>query len=376
MNETMLRDSTLKKILRWGWAVALALHAVLNALWPFRSAGIRVFYGGARPGDVGGPLVKVKRLRALFPEHLWGFNVVYVLSNTPYLPGLALALLKARRVPIVHNQNGVFYPGWYAGDWKAQNQRMARTFHKADYVFFQSEFCKRSAERYLGLREGAGEILYNAVDTEFYRPLLSQEPRAGRAYRFLLTGKIDNHLFYRIESTLRGLAEAVKLGLDAVLDVAGWVAPDAQDRTKVLADELGIADRVRLTGPYTQEQAPSIYQGADAYVMTKHNDPCPNTVLEALATGLPVLYSDTGGVGELVGAAGIGLTCAQNWDEPQVPDVKDIAQGMLDIAAGHDMFSHTARALAVERFDLRHWEQRHGEVFTRLIEARLTEERS
>lgn len=370
MNGAMLRDSTLKKILRWGWSVALALHAVLNALLPLRFAGVRVFYGGARAGDVGGPLVKVKRLRALFPECRWGFNVVYVLSNTPYLPGIALALLKARRVPVVHNQNGVFYPGWYAGDWQAQNRRMARTFHKADYVFFQSEFCKRSAERYLGAREGAGEVLYNAVDTEVYRPPEAPVPRAGRAYRFLLTGKIDDHLFYRIDSSLRGLAEAVNMGLDGVLDIAGWVAPDAHARTQALAETLGIGGRVRLTGPYTQDRAPEIYQSADAYVMTKHNDPCPNTVLEALATGLPVLYSDTGGVGELVGDAGIGLDCAQSWDEPQVPEPKAIAQGMLDIAAGHDMFSPTARARAVERFDLRHWEQRHGEVFARLIKER------
>lgn len=370
MNVVMLRDSTLKKILRWGWSAALALHAVVNTLLPFRPASVRVFYGGARAGDIGGPLVKVKRLRALFPECRWGFNVVYVLSNTPYLPDIALVLLKARGIPIVHNQNGVFYPGWYAGDWKAQNRRMARTFYRADYVFFQSEFCKRSAERYLGVREGAGEVLYNAVDTEIYRPHEAPVTRAGRAYRFLLTGKIDNHLFYRIDSSVRGLADAVNMGLDAVLDIAGWVAPEAQAKTKALANDLGITDRVHLTGPYTQDQAPTIYQCADAYVMTKHNDPCPNTVLEALATGLPVLYSDTGGVGELVGDAGIGLACVQSWDEPQVPEPKAIAQGMLDIAARHDMFSRMARARAVERFDLRHWEQRHGEVFARLIKER------
>lgn len=370
MNGAMLRDATFKKILRWGWSVALAVHAGLNVFYPFRSCGVRVFYGGARAGDVGGPLVKVKRLRALFPECRWGFNTVYVLSNTPYLPDMALALLKMRRIPLVHNQNGVFYPGWYAGDWKAQNRRMARTYHKADYVFFQSEFCKCSAERYLGVREGAGEILYNAVDTEVYRPSEALVPRTGRAYRFLLTGKIDNHLFYRIDSSVRGLAEAVNMGLDAVLDIAGWVAPEAQARTKALANDLGIAGLVRLTGPYIQDLAPAIYQRADAYIMTKHNDPCPNTVLEALATGLPVLYSDTGGVGELVGDAGIGLACVQSWDEPQVPEPKAVAQGMLDIAAGHDMFSHMARARAVDRFDLRHWEQRHGEVFARLINER------
>jgi len=366
----MLHDPLSKKILRWGWSSVLAVHALLSVPFFARSGGVRVFYGGARPGDVGGPLVKVKRLRALFRERLWRYNVVYVLSNTPYLPDFALALLKLRGVPIVHNQNGVFYPGWFTGDWQARNRRMARTFHKADHVFFQSEFCKRSAEKYLGPREGAGEVLYNAVDTDFYRPADATAPLDGRVFRFLLTGKLDEHLFYRIESSLRGLALAVESGLDAVLDIAGWVAPDAIARTTALAAELGVEKRVRLTGPYTQEQAPAIYQSADAYIMTKHNDPCPNTVLEALATGLPVLYSDTGGVGELVGDAGIGLKCVQSWDEPHAPKPEAIARGLVDIVARHDTLSLIARKRAVERFDLSHWEQRHAEVFARLIEER------
>ena len=186
-------------------------------------------------------------------------------------------------------------------------------------------------------------------------------------FRFLLTGKIDNHLFYRLESSIRGLSVAVKLGLDVVLDVAGWVAPNAQEQMKTLSDELGVSERVRLKGTYTQEQAPMIYQAADAYIMTKHNDPCPNTVLEALACGLPVLYSDTGGVRELVGDAGIGLECLQSWDMPHVPTADSIGQGMVDIAQNHDVFSRMARSRAVQNFDVRHWEQRHREVFEALI---------
>jgi len=376
MYKAMLRDPVIKKILRWGWSVVLAIHALLSVPFFTRGGGVRVFYGGARAGDVGGPLVKVKRLRALFPEQIWRYNVVYVLSNTPYLPGLALALLKARGVAVVHNQNGVFYPGWYGGDWKAQNRRMARTFHRADYVFFQSEFCKRSAERYLGARTGPGEVLYNGVDTTVFCPIENPPDRTGQAYRFLLTGKIDDHLFYRIDSSLRGLAAAVDLGLNVELEIAGWVAPDAQARTVALAEDLGVTDRVRMSGPYTQLQAPKIYQGGDAYIMTKHNDPCPNTVLEALASGLPVLYSDSGGVGELVGDAGVGLECVQSWHKPHVPKVAAIGQGFVDIAANHARLSKMARTRAVDRFDLRHWERRHGDIFARLINGRTATERS
>ena len=53
--------------------------------------------------------------------------------------------------------------------------------------------------------------------------------------------------------------------------------------------------------PYTQEQAPNIYQMANAAIMLKQNDPCPNTVIEAMACGLPIIYADNGGLPELVG---------------------------------------------------------------------------
>ena len=363
-----MHDPVFKKILRLAWSAWLTVHALINAVAFFRPRKeIRVFYGGARPGDVGGPLVKVKRLHSLFAERLWFFNIVYVLSNTPYLPDVSLLLLRLRKIPMVHNQNGVFYPAWYEGDWQAQNRRMARTFHQADYVFFQSEFCKQSAERYLGTRVGKGEVLYNAVDTKCFCPPSHAPLPQTRAYRFLLTGKIGDHLFYRIESSMRGLAEAVKLGLDAELYISGWLGEGVAQKTAQLVSELNLEGRVRVTGPYTQEQAPQIYREADAYIMMKHNDPCPNTVLEALATGLPVLYSDSGGVGELVGDAGIGLPCQQSWEQPFTPEVQSIARGMRDLAEKHDVLSVNARNRAVERFDIRHWERRHSEVFEELV---------
>ena len=41
---------------------------------------------------------------------------------------------------------------------------MAFLYHQADYVFWQSNFCKLSADKFLGKRIGPGEILYNSVD--------------------------------------------------------------------------------------------------------------------------------------------------------------------------------------------------------------------
>lgn len=365
-----LKDPITKHLLRQAYTVACGVRAVCNLLVP-RRAGLAVYYGGARAGDVGGTLVKVSRLREYFPEVYWGCNLAYLLSNAPYLPGFVLDMLKRRGVPIVHNQNGVFYRAWYAGDWEAQNRRMARSYHVADWVFYQSEFCRRAADRFLGPRSGPGETLYNAVDTARFTPEQGRTDEARNGYSFLITGKIGNHLYYRLESTIAGLRMARDGGLDARLVVAGWVEAEARSRAEALAGKLGLTGKISFTGTYTQQQAPEVYRAADAYVMTKHNDPCPNTVLEALAAGLPVLYSDSGGVPELVGSdAGVALPCTEDWEAPRAPAPEAVGEGMLRIAGNHTAFAAAARRRAVERFDIAHWIERHRAVFQQLIAAR------
>lgn len=364
-----LKDPLAKKLLRRTYTTYCGAQALCNLVVP-RRAELSVYYGGARLGDMGGPLVKVKRLRQYFPEVRWGYSLAYLLSNTPYLPGFALDILKRRGVPIVYNQNGVFYKGWYAGDWERQNRRMARAYHAADWVFYQSEFCRRAADKFLGLRAGEGEVLYNAVDTSLFSPVEELPAIQEGPFRFLITGKIGSHLYYRLESTIAGLRVACDGGLDARLLVAGKVDNEAKSRAAELAKNLGLADKVTFSGPYTQEQAPAVYRQAQAYVMTKHNDPCPNTVLEALASGLPVLYSNTGGVPELVGTeAGIPLACPEDWERPQVPDTETIGVGMLRIASEHRSFAGAARRRAVGRFDINFWIARHRAVFEQLLKA-------
>lgn len=359
----VFKDSTARKLLRHTYVAACGGAAALNLLVP-RRRELAVYYGGARAGEVGGPLVKVRRLREYFPEARWGYNLVYSLSNAPYLPGYALSALRRRGVPIVHNQNGVFYRAWYGGDWQAENRRMARPYHAADWVFYQSEFCRRAADLFLGPREGQGEILYNAVDTRRFTPAELRERDARRGYQFLVTGKIGNHLYYRLDSTISGIRLARNRGLDARLNIAGWVEADAKRRAQTLSAELGIGDHVLFSGPYTQQQAPEVYRAADAYVMTKHNDPCPNSVIEALAAGLPVVYSGTGGTPELVGDdAGVALPCAEDWDVPRAPSAEAVSDGMLRVAAAHSSFAAAARRRAIERFDIAHWIARHRTVF-------------
>ena len=76
----------LKKYLRKIWITAINFLVLLNSLKKSsKCLEAKVYFGGAYAGNLGGPLVKIKRLRNFFPEHYFNFNLVYCLSNSPYL---------------------------------------------------------------------------------------------------------------------------------------------------------------------------------------------------------------------------------------------------------------------------------------------------
>ena len=364
------KDHLFKIALRFFYRSCLGVYVYITTInyKKIKKTKLRVFFSGARSGNYGGPLVKVKRLKQEFSEYFLNYNLLYVLSNAPYLPEYSYKLIKKKKIPIVFNQNGVFYEAWYQGNWQRENARMSVPYHLANYVFYQSQFCKKSANKYLGVREGDSEILYNAVNTALFRPNKELSHKTDDSFIFLLSGWIDKHLYYRVENTIKALAAAIREGLNAKLIIAGGLHQDVTKASKQLIHELRINNLIKFTGPYKQEEAPSIYNSANAYIMTKHNDPCPNTVIEALSCGLPVLYSDTGGIPELVGQeAGVALPCNESWKKLQEPDVKSICDGMLAIVDQHDKMSVSARNRAVEKFDIKHWINRHKLIFEKLL---------
>ncbi len=373
--------------MRVPWALRAPVRRVRNALavgrliarqarrWRAIAAAssrpdeIAVSYGvesmPSREDVVFGGAVKFALLNERLPNASRDFNVLYLGSSSMPLDARALVALARRRGALfAWNQNGVAYRGWYGDGWRLVNRPRARLLRAAELVFYQSEFCKLGADRFYGQPTGRWEILPNPVDTRRFAPASS--PR--RPLTLLLGG--NQYQRYRLEVALETLALVRREVRDARLLVAGALsfAPDARDVLAELVSTLRLGDAVEVVGPYSQAEAPALMRRADILLHTKYNDPCPTVVLEAMASGLPVVYSASGGVPELVGdEAGVGVPAPLDWERDHPPSPPDLARAVLAAAETRAERREAARRRAVERFDAERWVARHVAVFRELL---------
>lgn len=340
-----------------------------------RGAGLpRVFYGTREVGTPGRPafggVVKFQELQSALPNTPSLYNLLYLVSSgIPPAAGTLVRAAKANGARFAWNQNGVGFPAWHGPGWERVNEPMRELMAQADHVFYQSEFCRASADRFIGPSTAPSEVLYNAVDTQRFVPA----PPRMRPLTLLAAG--SHWQAYRLQCAVECLAEVRRTVADARLVIAGrlcWGTSPAAARREVEAQarRVGVAQAVEWAGPYTQAEAPAVLQRGDILVHAKCNDPCPTLVLEAMACGLPVVHAASGGTPELVGAAaGRGVVSEATWERHVPPSPEALAEAVRAIALNLPRFRAAARERAL-RFDIVPWRERHLRVFTALTGGR------
>lgn len=345
----------------------LAQPARRKALRRFRSikaseGGIRLGFGGVlddgRP--VHGGAVKLLPLREAFGGDERAFNVLYAVSSSQpaFAEDLFLAC-KEKGIRVVWNQNGVGYPAWAGRESERFNGPMRRLRGLSDFVVYQSAFCEESAARFLGECAIPSARLYNPVDTVRFRP--REGPRGGGPVRLLAAGTHGTR-----DRVMNVLQAVHALGSEVSLTVAGrfqW--RDGEADFEAEAKRFGI--RVKRVRTFSQADAAEMYRGHDVLVHPKYMDPCPTVVLEALACGLPVVGSATGGMPELVDdSCGRLVQGPKDWDVMQTPGPGELAGAIQTVLSELPSLAAGARRRAVERFSVGPWVEAHRGIFEKL----------
>lgn len=144
------------------------------------------------------------------------------------------------------------------------------------------------SERFLPRRRA---VVYNGIDAGRYQ--MAKVRTTGRL-RLVTVGSL--HPLKGQEFALRALAKATASGLDAELTVVG----DGPDRAALdsLADRLGLSGRVVFAGEELDPR--DRLAAADLFLLPSLTEGFSNALLEAMASGLPVLTTDVGGNPEAV----------------------------------------------------------------------------
>ncbi len=332
-----------------------------------------VFYGHeripSRSERSGGAMIKFQDLDEYFPNTVRGANILYLVNSAlPVFPEIMARRAKQKGVLLVLNQNGVAYPGWHGPGWEKTNAPNRILLELADFVIYQSEFCKQTADKFVARCKCQWTISHNPVNTEVFRPGGITRPWG---VRLLLSGSHQH--FYRIQTALETLQKILMYEPNAFLTIAGrytWRAVEKECIAEVerMAQELGVQQRFEFSGGYSQEEAPALLQKHNILLHTKFNDPCPRLVAEAMACGLPIVYSKSGGVPELVGKnAGVGVPAILDWQQDHPPKSDELARAALQVYEGLETYSLAARSRAVNNLDVLPWIKMHSAIFADLL---------
>jgi len=193
------------------------------------------------------------------------------------------------------------------------------------------------------------ELVPNGVDLQTYVPLERpwSPPRLLSAGRFVYQKGFD----------LAAYALAGLMDLDWEWNIAG----DGNFRTEFerLCHQLGISERIHLLGWQSKEQLIQQYIQANLFVFPSRHEGMPNAVLEAMASGLPVVASHIAGNEELVIPSETGLL----FPSESVPDLQSVLRQMIPDADRRQAMGIAARARVETNYS---W-SRVAEQYTRLL---------
>ena len=243
------------------------------------------------------------------------------------------AVLRARRrdpaVKVLHRIDGS------ATDYGREaiaDFRQARVNLLSDLTVFQSGYGRYATTTKYRIIGQDGPVIHNPVDVQRFRPDGERVSLSGKTRVCHVTHSTNPK---KGTPLLYALARA-NPDVDFILIGRYDVPPPLPN-----LHGLGYADWDTL---------PKVLRSCDVFIILAEHEACPNVVLEAMASGAPVLYRNSGGTAELVGECGRAI------------ELDTFSEGLAWVLDQRRSLSEAARRRAVEQFA-------PGVVFPKYLDA-------
>ena len=223
-------------------------------------------------------------------------------------------------------------------------------------MFAVSADLREQLVQHIGLPRARIDVLHNGVDIERFASVDRGRARSelGLPWDAFVVGSIGRLVEVKNYPLLLR-AFAAQADRNAILVVAGD-GPE-HPALSALAARLGISARVRLLGH--RDDVPTVLAALDLFVLCSRSEGMSNTLLEAMATGLPAIATRVGGNPEILRDDLDGRLVADD-DEQALT----MALGELGRSAGmRRMMGERARQRVLQQFSMQAMVQRYAEYY-------------
>ncbi len=185
-------------------------------------------------------------------------------------------------------------------------QRMIRrTLHRGDRIIAVSQNTRSDLTRYFDVDDSKIKVIYNGVDDVYRQELPEEEIDATlselgvrRPYVLFVGNAAKPHK--NLDNVVKAYGRARRRveGFDAPLVCVGE-REGVEFKIRQRAEQLGIPGEIHLLGKVPGEVLPAIYQGASLFLYPTLYEGFGLPVIEAMASGVPVITSDTSSLKEI-----------------------------------------------------------------------------
>ncbi len=294
----------------------------------------------------------------------------YTVTDNPLAPGVRALLVmggtrrldlvwRARQhgVRIVQRLNGMNWvhrklptgPRHYIKA-EASNWVLSITRRRlADRIIYQSRFTQDWWQTVYGPVRSASQVIYNGVDLQLFSPRGPGEPPADRMRILMVEAHLGGGMEPGLENAIRLLQQLNESSSPRwELLVAGEVPAELQARWSAR-----IGDELQFAGIIPRDQIPQLDRSAHLLFSADLNAACPNSVVEALACGLPVIAFATGALPEMVtGGAGRIVPYGSNFWNMEPPVIAPLAEAARKVTATLPAFRLAARERAEQVYNI------------------------
>ena len=252
-------------------------------------------------------------------EKLWNADILYAqfLIHEGYVG------------TIVKQRTGIPLVSIALGDdvhaWPEKNPGLIpflkQTLYKSDLLLANSNALARDTEKWADRDHPVTvQTMYQGIDLVKFKPLEEPDLRAEIRLQFGLDEPKHYLLCVATPVALKGWLNLLVSIQHLKHKFIDWQllivapkrdAPDALD-LEGEAEKRNIAGFVKYMGSVPHNRMPSLMQAVDAFVLPSHNEGLSNAVIEAMATGLPVIATDVGGHNEFISHRENGILIKPN----------------------------------------------------------------